>query len=72
MLATATAEPAASPHGWQTPAALAVVAVTMLALGWRVRANARRRRRGCGGDACAAVSPEVERLRARLSAKKDR
>lgn len=72
MLATATAEPAASSHRWQTPAALAVVAVTMLALGWRVRANARRRRSGCGSDACAAVSPDVERLRARLSGKKDR
>lgn len=71
MLATANAEPASS-HRWQTPAALAVVAVTMLALGWRVRANARRRRGGCGSDACAAVSPEVERLRARLSGKKDR
>ena len=43
-----------------------------LALGWRVRANARRRRRGCGGGACAAVSPDVERLRARLTTKPDR
>ncbi len=72
MLATAAPDPALSSHRWQTPVALAVVAVTMLALGWRVRANSRRRRGGCGSDACAAVSPEVERLRARLSGKKDR
>jgi hypothetical protein len=71
LLAAAT-EAAASEGRWQTPAALVVVAVTLLALGWRLRANARRRRRGCGGAACAAVSPDVERLRARLSGKMDR
>ena len=70
MIAVAGADALAAV--WQTPAALAVVAITMLALGWRVRANARRRRRGCGGGACAAVSPDVERLRARLTSKPDR
>jgi hypothetical protein len=57
---------------WQTPAALAVVVLTILALGWRVRASARRRRRGCGGGGCSAVSPDVERLRVRLTTKPDR
>ncbi|HWA87395.1 MAG TPA: hypothetical protein VG710_14300 [Opitutus sp.] len=48
---------------FQTLAALAVVAV---AATWLVlRALAKRRQPGCGGD-CGAVSPEVKRLQARL------
>ncbi len=70
MMAAAGADARAA--GWQTPVALVVVAITMLLFGWRVRANARRRRRGCGGGECAAVSPDVERLRARLTSKSDR
>ena len=47
----------------QSLAALAVVAVAATWL--TLRALAKRRNPGCGGD-CGAVSPEVKRLQARL------
>lgn len=47
----------------QNIAALAVVAV---ATAWLIRRwFVKRKNPGCGGD-CAAVSPDVKRLRARL------
>jgi uncharacterized protein YciW len=49
---------------WQTVVALAIVALAAIALliGW----FRKRRKPGCGNDACSAVSPEVKELQSRL------
>lgn len=48
---------------FQTVAALALVALAAIWL--IVRAIAKRKNPGCGGD-CGAISPEVRKLQARL------
>lgn len=62
FLAAATAR-----ESWQTPVALGVVAGAVLWLVWRTWFA--RKSTGCGGGACAAISPEVKRLKARLAQK---
>ncbi|HRE08650.1 MAG TPA: hypothetical protein PKX00_23720 [Opitutaceae bacterium] len=54
-------------ESWQTPVALGVVAGAVLWLVWRTWFA--RKPTGCGGGACAAISPEVKRLKARLAQK---
>lgn len=51
------------PSEYQTLAAFAVVALA--AIGLVRHAFRRHRQSGCGGG-CSAVSPEIEKLRARL------
>ena len=58
---------AASRSSWQTPVALGVVAVAGVWLVWRTWFV--RKSTGCGGGPCAAISPEVKRLKARLAQK---
>jgi hypothetical protein len=58
---------ATSREAWQTPVALGVVAGAVLWLVWRTWFA--RKSTGCGGGACAAISPEVKRLKARLAQK---
>ena len=48
----------------QTIVALAIVAVTVTWLAWR--SFAKKKNSGCGSEGCAAVSPEVKKLQARL------
>ncbi|SDR95322.1 FeoB-associated Cys-rich membrane protein [Opitutus sp. GAS368] len=48
----------------QTIIALAIVAVTVAWFAWR--SFAKRKNPGCGSEGCAAVSPEVKKLRAKL------
>ncbi len=48
----------------QTIIALAIVAVTVAWFVWR--ALARKKNVGCGGEGCAAISPEVKKLQAKL------
>ena len=52
------------PASLQTIVALGLVAV---AAAWLIYSALRKRpQSGCGGDSCAAVSPEVKKLQARL------
>jgi len=48
----------------QTIAALAIVAAAVAWLLWR--SFAKRKNSGCGSEGCAAVSPEVKKLQAKL------
>ena len=48
----------------QTITALAIVAVTVAWLVWR--SFAKKKNSGCGSEGCAAVSPEVKKLQAKL------
>ena len=48
----------------QTSIALTIVAVTVAWFAWR--SFAKKKNAGCGSEGCAAVSPEVKKLQAKL------
>lgn len=55
------------PPEFQTLAAFAVVALA--AIGLVRHAFKKRKQSGCGGGECAAISPEVKKLQARLKSR---
>lgn len=56
-------------QAWQTPAALVVVALAVLALSWRRFSRKNQSQSGCGGEGCSAVSRDVKRLKQRAGKK---